>query len=385
MQSLWANLSRVYSFHSGMTTLVQLATTDNAFFKPLEVPLPLTHAAILDVARKKFKTVTKQSRLFDGVSGEEIAAGAADVELAAGAKIMVSGKVGWKGADRLRAERQAEADAVRSAGPDASATTPSSPGARSPAAGSPAMRPELAPGLPLLRLQLVSFAYDEGQPHDTATNLNARALPNPGKAARGRTGLDKRLAREVLASHGAAELCERLVQEALQQVQLHFISAGGAADAAGAPTPGPSINWDFDLDAEAPAGTAAGSTAAAEAHTDAAAGGRASGGGLPLLRVGVGCDRGLHRSVALAEAATARLVRKAEHARSGRNSPGLEALLRRVRLVEADHRELARARDADGVAGGGVELEAARPSEGDDGEEDQEDWGKGELRLVPGA
>ena len=384
-----------------MTTLVQLATTDNAFFKPLEVPLPLTHAAILDVARKKFKTVTKQSRLFDGVSGEEIAAGAADVELAAGAKIMVSGKVGWKGADRLRAERQAEADAVRSAGPDASATTPSSPGARSPAAGSPAMRPELAPGLPLLRLQLVSFAYDEGQPHDTATNLNARALPNPGKAARGRTGLDKRLAREVLASHGAAELCERLVQEALQQVQLHFISAAGAADAAGAPTPGPSINWDFDLDApdtaataaaaateapaaaEAPAGTAAGSTAAAEAHTDAAAGGRASGGGLPLLRVGVGCDRGLHRSVALAEAATARLVRKAEHARSGRNSPGLEALLRRVRLVETDHRELARARDADGAAGGGVELEAA--SEGDDGEEDEEDWGKGELRLVPGA
>lgn len=376
------------------TTLIQLATTDNAFFKPLEVPLPLTHAAILDVARKKFKTVTKQSRLFDGVSGEEIAAGAANVELAAGAKVMVSGTKGWKGAERLRAERKAKADAIGAAEPDVVADAPSSPGARS-----PATRPELSRGAPLLRLQLVSFAYDEGQPHDTATNLNARALPNPGKAAKGRTGLDKRLAREVLASHGAAELCERLVQEALQQVQLHFVAAGGSPSAVGAPTPGPSINWDFDLDApdaaasaaaaaeasdaaEAPADTTASSDA--ETHTDAP-GGLASSGKLPLLRIGVGCDRGLHRSVALAEAATARLVRKAEHARSGRNSPGLEALLRRVRLVEADHRELVR-RGANGRAAGhaGDGEEAARPSEGDE-EEGEEDWGKGELRLVPGA
>ena len=92
-----------------MTSLIQYATTDNAFFKPLEVPLPLTHAAMIDVARKKFKTVSKQSRLFDGVSGEEILAGAVDVELAAGAKVMVSGKAGWKGSERLRAERKAEA------------------------------------------------------------------------------------------------------------------------------------------------------------------------------------------------------------------------------------------------------------------------------------
>ena len=49
---------------------------DNAFFKRLEVPLPLTHEALLDVARKKFKSVTKQSRLYDGASGEEITAGA---------------------------------------------------------------------------------------------------------------------------------------------------------------------------------------------------------------------------------------------------------------------------------------------------------------------
>ena len=64
----------------------------------------------------------------------------------------------------------------------------------------------------------------------------------------------------------------------------------------------------------------------------------------------MGCDRGLHRSVALAEAATARLVRKAEHARSGRNCPGLEALLRRVQVVDVDHRELAAERyDTEGA------------------------------------
>ena len=44
-------------------------------------------------------------------------------------------------------------------------------------------------------------------------------------------------------------------------------------------------------------------------------------------------------------------VRKAEHARSGRNSPGLEVLLRRVQLVDAEHRELAR---HGGAAGTGV-------------------------------
>ena len=93
----------------------------------------------------------------------------------------------------------------------------------------------------------------------------------------------------------------------------------------------------------------------------------------PLLRVGVGCDRGLHRSVALVEAATTRLVRKAEHARSGRNSPGLEVLLRRVQLMDADHRELAR---RGGAAGTGAEEEG----EADGGVES-----RAELRLVVGA
>ena len=87
-----------------MTTRVEIATTDNAFFKLLEVPWPLTHRSLIDAAQKKFKNVTKQSRMFDGISGEELLAADAAVELAPGAKIMVSGKAGWKGAERLRAE-----------------------------------------------------------------------------------------------------------------------------------------------------------------------------------------------------------------------------------------------------------------------------------------
>ena len=311
-------------------TTVQLATTDNAF-KPVELPLPLTHAGLLDAARKKFKAASKQSRLFDATSGAEIVSTDAVVQLATGANVMVSGKAGWKGAERLRAEwaateRAAAAAAAAAAEARAAADAAAVSAAVVPvAAGDTAARAHLerafaeheatrAPGTPggvtggvpgggaatLLQLQLVSFSYDAGQPHDTAANINARGLPNPGKAARGRTGLDRRLAREVLASAGAAELCERVVQEALRQVQLR-LAAAGATEAGAADARGPR-----------------------------------------LLRVGVGCDRGLHRSVALVEAATARLVRKAEHARSGRNSPGLEVLLRRVQLVDAEHRELAR-------------------------------------------
>ena len=322
---------------------VQLATTDNAFFKPVELPLPLTHTGLLDAARKKFKAASKQSRLFDATSGAEIRADAV-VKLAPGANVMVSGKAGWKGAERLRAawaatecvaaaaaEALAAADAAaivpedgeRAAQPQLERASAEHEATRSPGAGGVAAPP--------LQLQLVSFSYDMGQPHDTAANVNARGLPNPGKAAKGLTGLDRRLAREVLASPGAADLCERVVQEALRQIQLHLAVAGAAAAGAAAAARGP-----------------------------------------PLLRVGVGCDRGLHRSVAVVEAATARLVRKAEHARSGRNSPGLEVLLRRVQLIDADHRELAR---RGGVAGTGVEEEG-----GERGVDT-----RSELRLVVAA
>ena len=325
---------------------VQLATTDNAFFKPVELPLPLTHTGLLDAARKKFKAASKQSRLFDARSGAEIRADAV-VKLAPGANVMVSGKAGWKGAERLRAawELAAAAAAEALAAADAAAIVPAADGERAAqpqleraSAEHEATRSPGAGGLaaPPLQLQLVSFSYDMGQPHDTAANVNARGLPNPGKAAKGLTGLDRRLAREVLASPGAADLCERVVQEALRQIQLHL--AVPRAAAAGA----------------------------------AAAGAAAAARGPPLLRVGVGCDRGLHRSVALVEAATARLVRKAEHARSGRNSPGLEVLLRRVQLVDADHRELAR---RGGVAGTGVEEEG-----GERGVDT-----RSELRLVVAA
>ena len=330
-----------------MTTTVQLPMTDNAFFKPVEVPLPLTHAGLLDASRKKFKAASKQSRLFDGVGGEEIKAGAVDVQLVTGAKVMVSGKAGWKGAARLRAvAAAAEALPAVDAAAERSSTEPGEPSSvsedsattREPSglgasrAAAPPLHPEplqLQRGLVTrvvraeLQLQLVSFSYDEGQPRDTAANVSARGLPNPGKSAKGRTGLDRRLAREVLASPGASELCECVVQEALRQIQRHFAAADAAAEA----------------------------------------------GGPPLLRVGVGCDRGLHRSVALAEAATTRLVRKAEHARSGRNSPGLEVLLRRVQLVDADHRELAQ----HSAAAGAVE-------EGEEGGVDRL-----ELRLLVGA
>ena len=327
---------------------VQLATTDNAFFKPVELPLPLTHTGLLDAARKKFKAASKQSRLFDATSGVEIRADAV-VKLAPGANVMVSGKAGWKGAERLRAaraatERVAAAAAEALAAADAAAIVPedgeraAQPQLERASAEHEATRSPGAGGVaaPPLQLQLVSFSYDMGQPHDTAANVNARGLPNPGKAAKGLTGLDRRLAREVLASPGAADLCERVVQEALRQIQLHL--AVPRAAAAGA----------------------------------AAAGAAAAARGPPLLRVGVGCDRGLHRSVAVVEAATARLVRKAEHARSGRNSPGLEVLLRRVQLIDADHRELAR---RGGVAGTGVEEEG-----GERGVDT-----RSELRLVVAA
>ena len=258
-------------------TTVQLATTDNAFFKPVELPLPLTHAGLLDAARKKFKAASKQSRLFDATSGAEIVGTDAVVQLATGANVMVSGKAGWKGAERLRAEwaateraAAAAAAAEARAAADAAAVVPVAAGDTALERASAEHEATRDPGNPggvpgggaatPLQLQLVSFSYDAGQPHDTAANINARGLPNPGKAARGRTGLDRRLAREVLASAGAAELCERVVQEALRHVQLR-LAAAGATEAGAADARGPR-----------------------------------------LLRVGVGCDRGLHRSVALVEA-----------------------------------------------------------------------------------
>jgi hypothetical protein len=285
--------------------LVQFALCDNASVtKPVEVPLPLTHATLIAVASKKFKAVTRQSRLFDGVSGEEILPSDHAVELETGDKVVCSGKAGWKGAERLRGNLQAaqarqavlpaELPAPEGEPGDCSGSRPAEAvrvcAAESRVAAWASARVEERATVAPLQLQLVSFSYDRGPPRDTLVNLNARVLPNPGKSAKGRTGLDKRLAREVLCAIGASELCERVAQEALNQLhQLASIADG--------PWPTP-------------------------------------------VRVGVGCDRGLHRSVAVAEAATALLARKAEKARSGRNRPGLEALLRGVELLDAEHRGL---------------------------------------------
>ena len=222
------------------TLVVQIATTENAFFKPQEVSLPLTHACLLDAAKKKFKNVTKKSRLFDGICGSEIRADmAGEVKLAPGAKVMVSGKAGWRGAERLRAERCPE--------------TP-----QAPASGD------------------VCTGECESSDPDPYLRCRMNSLPTV------RLQLEKRLAKEVLATRGAAEFCG-------------VATSIGGGDDAGSP---------------------------------------------PLLRVGVGCDRGLHRSVAIVEAATQRLVRKAEHARACRNSPGMEWMLQHVHLMDVDHREL---------------------------------------------
>ena len=148
------------------------------------------------------------------------------MQLATGAKVMVSGKAGWRGAERLRAEWAAtERAAVEAAAEEAlyaagaAAAVPSSDGElRSPSKGRVTAREPSRPGAsrvaaPPLQLQLVSFSYDVGEPRDAAAYVDARGLPNPAKAAKGRTGLDRRLAKELLASPGAAELCERVMQE----------------------------------------------------------------------------------------------------------------------------------------------------------------------------
>ena len=302
--------------------VVQLAVCDRPdATKPVELPLPITHLALLDAARKKFKSVSKQSRFFDGVSGIEIEVGCADVELA-GSKVVCSSKAGWRGADRLRM-RSSETNLASLAAESPPASAGSSLQPTEPMAAAWASpRAEERATVPPVQVQFVSFSYDHGQPRDTLANLNARSLPNPGRAAKGRTGLNRRLAREVLATAPAAELCERLVQEALRQLRL-------LAAAADASPPGP-------------------------------------------LRLGVGCDRGLHRSVAVAEAATAQLARRAEKARSGRNRPGLEALLKGAEILDTDHRELQRG-PAGERAGCEEEEEEEEEKEGEEEQEEQEE------------
>ena len=280
--------------------LVQIAVGDNAgATKLVELPLPLTHANLLDAARKKFKSVTKQSRLFDGVSGAEIEVGCEEVTLMSGAKVICSRKAGWKGAERLRESHAAETPAM------AADLEPSSSGEAAVLAAWASPRAEERATVPPLQLQFVSFSYDRGQPNDTLANLNARSLPNPGKAAKGRTGLDRRLAREVLATPGAAELCEALQQEVLQQLQR----------------------------------------LAESGHSPSAP-----------VRVGVGCDRGRHRSVAVAEVPPRLIVELCLLAFSSSASPANFIL-----LSEHPARSTRTLAGGDGAAGAAVREGALRP------------------------
>ena len=248
------------------TMIVQLATSDQpALAKPARMQLPITRQSLLEAARRKYRNVSKHSRVYDGVSGEELV----DDEAALRPTLVVlSGRAGWGGAECLQ-HRKATSAAV---GNEAGEAAPDAP-------------PIPTYCTPELQLQLVSFSYDRGQPPGVAATVNARHLRNPGPSAKGRTGLDRRLATEVLATSGAGELCARVVQESLR------------------------------------------------ALAQAAAGRSPSGGDAAptLVRVGVGCDRGLHRSVAIVEAANGMIARGCDH--TGVNGPWT--------LLPPAHRELA--------------------------------------------
>lgn len=128
----------------------------------------------------------------------------------------------------------------------------------------------------VIQVQLVSFGYSYGAAKDTVRNFDARSLPDPaggkqkgggdrGREYRGPTGLQKRLRESVVRGRGGEEFCEHVEQEIL--------------------------------------------TLAAEA----AIGGGAGQGTDGLLRFGVGCRGGKHRSVSVVEEVSGRIGDKDEH------------------------------------------------------------------------
>ena len=157
------------------TLIVQLAMCDKPdSMKPVELSLPLTHLNLLEAVRKKYKAATRQSRLFDGVSGAEIEEGCTDVELAS-SKVVVSGKTGWKGADRLRAAREAGSGSPSASDesvPVSVAAVESEPvgsGRTTSVAAWASPRAEERATVPPVQVQFVSFSYDRGQPRDTSS------------------------------------------------------------------------------------------------------------------------------------------------------------------------------------------------------------------------
>lgn len=81
-------------------TTVDLPSADRTL--PVEVVLPLTRQSLMAAASKKFKSVTKQSRIYHGITGAELI-GKAEIDGLQGAFVVFSGKGGWKGAARLSA------------------------------------------------------------------------------------------------------------------------------------------------------------------------------------------------------------------------------------------------------------------------------------------
>lgn len=90
--------------------IVQMITVDRVGGEtvPVEVettsaqPLSITAASLIVAAAKKFKTVSKKSRAYHGLTGVELT-GSVELDSLKGAFIVLTGKADWKGAARLAA------------------------------------------------------------------------------------------------------------------------------------------------------------------------------------------------------------------------------------------------------------------------------------------
>lgn len=97
------------SIDDGFATL-QMITFDRVGCETVPVQVEVTSVAppcttakeIIAAASKKFKTVNKQSRVYNGISGNELQ-GTVELSSLGDAYVVVSGKAGWKGAARLSA------------------------------------------------------------------------------------------------------------------------------------------------------------------------------------------------------------------------------------------------------------------------------------------
>jgi len=85
-----------------MAVVVQMVTHDRVGSQtfPVEVRLPLSQSSILAAASKKFKTVSKQSRVYLGTTGAELQGPVAPDDLQ-NTFVVLGPKTGWKGAARL--------------------------------------------------------------------------------------------------------------------------------------------------------------------------------------------------------------------------------------------------------------------------------------------